>query len=173
MKASCIETSRFLIAVFHFSLTYDVMSLQPSNLMITTTGILKIADFGVAEVLSDSHIDAALVCSDTNGTPSFLSPEVASGMNFGFLTVLVIMFFSSGEKAVSGRNTDLWAVGVTLYVLVTGKVPFVGLTLYQLLQNISKGEFEIPDFVEPDLANLLTGLLQPSVANRLSIEEIR
>ena len=105
--------------------------LQPSNLMITTKGVLKIADFGVAEILEDASRD--VVRSETTGTPSFMSPEVASGEDF-----------------VSGTKTDIWAVGVTLFVLVTGHVPFVGSTLYQLLQNISSGEFEMPSFVGAD-----------------------
>ena len=67
-------------------------------------GILKISDFGVSEEL-DKYTDAD-TCSKSRGSPAFQPPEVASG---------TLLF--------SGFKVDVWAAGVSLYLLTTGQVP--------------------------------------------------
>lgn len=78
--------------------------LKPSNLMVTKQGKLKVADFGIARSISDS-MSRVSIQRGTSGTPPYMSPQQLMGE----------------EVSVSD---DIYAVGATLYDLLTGKPPF-------------------------------------------------
>ncbi len=88
--------------------------IKPSNLMLTRQGVLKIIDFGLAKLLeTETHTRSGKV----TGTAAYMSPEQAQG------------------KAVDQRS-DLWAVGVVLYEMLTGRLPFHGDSTPALLYAI-------------------------------------
>ncbi|XP_041475778.1 serine/threonine-protein kinase stk11-like isoform X1 [Lytechinus variegatus] len=128
--------------------------IKPSNLLLTTAGILKISDFGVAELLDQFTEDDA--CRTSQGSPAFQPPEIANG-----------------QDVFSGFKVDIWSSGVTLYNIVTGKFPFEGDNIYRLFENIGKGEYTIPEDVPPQLTNLLEGMLCIDPDNRLNIHRIK
>merc|ERR1719510_1466252 len=80
--------------------------LKPSNLLRADSGEVKIADLGVSNEFDGQ--DALL--TNTAGTPAFTAPESIS--------------YKLGDDPYSGRAADIWSLGVTLYTLVFGKVPF-------------------------------------------------
>lgn len=128
--------------------------IKPSNLLVSTEGILKIADFGVAEQLS--LFDESDTCSKSRGSPAFQPPEVAAGL-----------------EHFSGFKVDVWAAGVSLYLVATGSVPFEGTSLVNLFANIEKGDFSIPPCIADDapLLALIRGLLAADQAERHSVKE--
>nr|XP_054764208.1 serine/threonine-protein kinase STK11-like [Lytechinus pictus] len=69
--------------------------IKPSNLLLTTAGVLKISDFGVAELLDQFTEDDA--CRTSQGSPAFQPPEIANG-----------------QDVFSGFKVDIWSSGVTL-----------------------------------------------------------
>ncbi|HEX2031200.1 MAG TPA: Stk1 family PASTA domain-containing Ser/Thr kinase [Actinomycetota bacterium] len=81
--------------------------VKPENVMLTTDGGVKVADFGLARALADSRISHAP--GTVTGTVQYLAPEQIEG-----------------EPA--DRRTDLYATGIVLYELLTGVVPFTGET---------------------------------------------
>ena len=100
--------------------------LKPSNLQLTCEGVVKIIDFGVAE-----NLDQFSESEDTvkfAGTPAFQPPEVANG-----------------SRTFKALKVDIWAAGVTLYVMATGKTPFAGDKIEELYATISRGEYELPE----------------------------
>ena len=128
--------------------------IKPSNLLVTSDGVLKIADFGSAEELS--QYEKSDQCSKSKGSPAFQPPEVAAG-----------------HTSFSGFKVDVWAAGVTVFLLASGSVPFSGSSLMHLFENIAKGEFDIPPRIEPDreLVALLTQLLVVDETARPTVKD--
>eukprot|EP00297_Palpitomonas_bilix_P007118 CAMPEP_0113908318 /NCGR_PEP_ID=MMETSP0780_2-20120614/26084_1 /TAXON_ID=652834 /ORGANISM="Palpitomonas bilix" /LENGTH=412 /DNA_ID=CAMNT_0000903711 /DNA_START=139 /DNA_END=1380 /DNA_ORIENTATION=- /assembly_acc=CAM_ASM_000599 len=128
--------------------------IKPGNLLIGTNDTLKIADFGSAEML-DKFDDSGL-CQRSSGTPAFQAPEIAAA-----------------EESFSGEKVDVWAAGVSLYMMVTGKVPFDGDSLGTLFDNIAKGQFTIPDALPASLKDLISGMLRVNIEERLTLASVK
>ncbi|XP_020901044.1 serine/threonine-protein kinase STK11 [Exaiptasia diaphana] len=128
--------------------------IKPSNLLLTTDETLKISDFGVAEGLDRFAPDDT--CRTSQGSPAFQPPEIANGV-----------------ETFSGFKVDIWASGVTLYNITTGKYPFEGESIYKLFENIGKGVFTIPDCVDELLSDLLRGMLNSDPAERFTLQQMR
>lgn len=94
--------------------------------------------------------------STSQGSPAFQPPEIADGQNY-----------------FSGFKVDIWAAGVTLFNISTGKYPFQGDNIYRLFDNISKCEVIIPEEIEDTLVDLISGMLRKDPDTRLSIQTIK
>ncbi len=96
--------------------------IKPDNLMITVENVVKIADFGLAKP-SDASMDMQISQTGTIlGTPYYMSPEQAQNQDVKFLT-------------------DIYSLGVTLYHMLTGEVPYVGESAIQVLFQHIKTPF--------------------------------
>eukprot|EP00009_Paramoeba_aestuarina_P002470 CAMPEP_0201509868 /NCGR_PEP_ID=MMETSP0161_2-20130828/2798_1 /ASSEMBLY_ACC=CAM_ASM_000251 /TAXON_ID=180227 /ORGANISM="Neoparamoeba aestuarina, Strain SoJaBio B1-5/56/2" /LENGTH=389 /DNA_ID=CAMNT_0047904957 /DNA_START=67 /DNA_END=1236 /DNA_ORIENTATION=- len=128
--------------------------IKPANCVLTSDATLKICDFGVAE--RQSEIPLARRASTVNavGSLAFQPPEIASG-----------------EEKVPDFAADVWASGVTLFFMVCGEYPFQGDTLPMLLDNITNGNFTLPEFVN-DLTRSLVGSILQDKGKRLSLSDI-
>lgn len=128
--------------------------IKPSNLLVATDDTLKISDFGVAEQLDIFAQDDT--CFTSQGSPAFQPPEIANGVD-----------------QFCGFKVDIWASGVTLFNILTGKYPFEGESIYRLFENIGKGDLVIPSEVDDTLGSLLKGMLDKDFDVRFTIQEIR
>ncbi|KAJ6238573.1 serine/threonine-protein kinase stk11 [Anaeramoeba flamelloides] len=79
----------------------------------------------------------------------------------------------SRDETVSTFKADIFAAGVTLYKMITGKFPFNGSNKFELWKNIQKGHFQIPEYFGEELKDLMNGLLNNNEKQRLSIEKIK
>jgi len=123
--------------------------IKPDNILLTVDGVLKLSDFGVAQC-ECNEAKAQL----RNGAPAFQAPEMAS------------------DKCCAPNN-DIWAAGITLYIMVVGKFPFEGTSVFSLFENIGNGQFSIPDWIDESLADLIRSLLQVDPQKRISIPQIK
>ncbi|HEY9095079.1 MAG TPA: serine/threonine-protein kinase [Hydrogenophaga sp.] len=111
--------------------------IKPGNIMFDAmTGAVKVADFGIARVTDASRTKTGTIL----GTPSFMSPEQLAG------------------RALDGRS-DLYSLGVTLYQLLTGTLPFRGESLSALMYDIANRAPADPRGVRPDLPPTLADIL--------------
>ncbi|HEY1860045.1 MAG TPA: protein kinase, partial [Gemmataceae bacterium] len=129
--------------------------LKPSNLLRATQpsaangfGTIKLTDFGIAHVFARPHLTAT---GGIIGTAEYLSPEQAAG------------------KPVTKRS-DLYSLGVVLYTLLTGRNPFQGETVVDLLQKHRFSLFDQPRKIVPEipyeLDEIICQLLEKDPANR-------
>eukprot|EP01025_Chloroclados_australasicus_P035441 TRINITY_DN3608_c1_g1_i2.p1 TRINITY_DN3608_c1_g1~~TRINITY_DN3608_c1_g1_i2.p1 ORF type:complete len:878 (+),score=72.97 TRINITY_DN3608_c1_g1_i2:7096-9729(+) len=127
--------------------------LKPENLLIHGKGELKIADFGCARIMAvDSNLDR----NNRYGTPSFRAPEMLSGESY------------------DPFNADIWAMGVCLYVMVFGKLPFSGDSENDIYEAIKTQPLEFPENedVSEELLNLLTKILVKDPLKRITLYDI-
>lgn len=123
--------------------------IKPDNVLLTVDGVVKLSDFGVAQ-----HCECDELKSLRNGAPAFQPPEMVS------------------EKCC-GPNADIWAAGITLYIMVVGKFPFEGTNVFSLFENIGSGFYSIPDWLDESLADLIRSMLQVDPTKRISIQQIK
>lgn len=93
--------------------------IKPENILVDRSDRLKISDFGVSHVYSGEKDD---VCRMTAGTPAFLAPEALHG------------------DPVHGQPADIWAMGITLYVMLFGRCPFFAKNPILLFRQIKEKE---------------------------------
>jgi serine/threonine protein kinase len=124
--------------------------LKPENILLDRNDHIKIIDFGFAKVYSDSSHIFTSRC----GSPAYVAPEV---VNCGRYTAAV----------------DIWSLGVILYAMALGRLPFDGATVDSQLRRVVYSQPEFPVHMNPDLRSLLTGMLDKNGDSRISLREIR
>ncbi|GJN10097.1 hypothetical protein PR202_ga28161 [Eleusine coracana subsp. coracana] len=100
-----------------------------------------------------SHDDDDIIWRSP-GTPVFTAPECCQG------------------SAYHGRPSDTWAVGVTLYCMISGHYPFLGDTLQETYDKIMNDSVQIPDNTNPHLADLLQRLLCKDPGDRITLQAV-
>uniref|UniRef100_A0A336LP04 MAP/microtubule affinity-regulating kinase 3 n=1 Tax=Culicoides sonorensis TaxID=179676 RepID=A0A336LP04_CULSO len=123
--------------------------LKAENLLLDSEMNIKIADFGFSnEFTPGSKLDT--FC----GSPPYAAPELFQG------------------KKYDGPEVDVWSLGVILYTLVSGSLPFDGSTLRELRERVLRGKYRIPFYMSTDCENLLRKFLVLNPAKRASLETI-
>ncbi len=136
-----VETARGLSVAHEKSIVHR--DIKPANILLTPDGAVKIADFGLAcqgEEDSDTTDGAEVM-----GTPAYMSPEQIDG------------------RTVDHR-TDLYALGVTLYYMTTGKKPFVGTTPMEVLLKHMSERLVPPRQVNPEIPQALGRVIERLMA---------
>ncbi len=100
--------------------------IKPDNILVTKKGIVKVADFGLAKAIgAGDDDDMSLTQSGTGlGTPLYMAPEQAR------------------DAKSADKRTDIYALGITLYYFVTGKLPFGGDTVVKLIMAKENGKYD-------------------------------
>ncbi|XP_061104931.1 serine/threonine-protein kinase MARK2-like isoform X3 [Conger conger] len=123
--------------------------LKAENLLLDAEMNIKIADFGFSnEFTLGNKLDT--FC----GSPPYAAPELFQG------------------KKYDGPEVDVWSLGVILYTLVSGSLPFDGQNLKELRERVLRGKYRIPFYMSTDCENLLKKFLILNPTKRGSLEQI-
>lgn len=121
--------------------------VKPKNIMITKEGVVKLADMGLARAVSDKEA-AEAEAGKAFGTPFYISPEQIRG-----------------ETNV-GPEADIYSLGVTLYHMVTGVVPFDGKNPTSVMHKHLKADAVPPDQANPKLSGGISEVIEMMLAKK-------
>ncbi len=111
--------------------------LKPSNLMVSKEGVVKIADFGVAQVFAADRLTST---GGVIGTAEFMSPEQVTGSR-------------------TDKRSDIYSLGAVLYTMLVGHPPFMGTTASDIMQKQRFGRFDPPKSYVPEIPSWLDDLV--------------
>jgi [calcium/calmodulin-dependent protein kinase] kinase len=128
--------------------------IKPDNLLLTEDDVLKIVDFGVSEMFEK---ESEMMTAKSAGSPAFLPPELCV----------------TNHGDISGKAADIWSMGVSLYCLRFGRIPFERSGVLELYEAIRTESPNIESEDEPEFTDLLTRLLEKDPKKRINMAEIR
>src|SRR5262249_54994477 len=109
--------------------------IKPDNILITPEGVVKITDFGLAQIRDSARITAS---GESLGTPCYMSPEQVTG------------------SAPVDARTDVYSTGVVLYEVLTGKPPFAGANGFAVMLAHQNTEPVAPSELDPSIGQGLS-----------------
>ena len=120
-SANAIAIAAHVCEALHYAHSHGIIhrDIKPANVIVGYDGLVRVADFGLAKVMNSEATSALTLSGTVMGTPNYLAPEV-------------LLFGTEVD-----HRADLYAVGVMLYHMLTGRVPY--------------GAFEMPSFQIPGL----------------------
>mmetsp|Transcript_124693 Transcript_124693/g.349237 ORF Transcript_124693/g.349237 Transcript_124693/m.349237 type:complete len:704 (-) Transcript_124693:139-2250(-) len=124
--------------------------LKPENLLLDASLNIKIADFGLSNLMRDGDF-----LRTSCGSPNYAAPEVISGHLY------------------AGPEVDVWSCGVILYALLCGSLPFDDESIPNLFKKIKSGMYSLPTHLSQLAKNLIPRMLEVDPMKRITIPEIR
>ena len=123
--------------------------LKLGNLLLDANNNIKISDFGLS---NQWHPGKKL---DTFcGSPAFMAPERFLGMPY------------------TGPEVDVWSLGVVLYTMVTGSLPFGGQDFWELRQRVLSGQYHVPKYLSTNITDLLERMLTLKPIDRGTLDDV-
>lgn len=116
--------------------------VKPENLMIRDDGVLKLMDFGIAQVVDTRRMT---VTGQILGSPAYMAPEHVEGRPLDY-------------------RSDVFSLGVVLYQLSTGELPFKGKNAHEILKRIADGRYLDPRVASIKVGNRLGAIIDRALA---------
>ncbi|XP_066304606.1 maternal embryonic leucine zipper kinase-like isoform X1 [Branchiostoma lanceolatum] len=130
---------------------YAHRDLKPENLLLDEAHNLKLIDFGLCAKPKGGMDHQLSTCC---GSPAYAAPELIQGDEY------------------LGAEADVWSMGVLLYALMCGFLPFDDDNVGALYRKIRKGQYEIPDWLSPQSVDLINVMLQVNPKLRINVKEL-
>jgi 5'-AMP-activated protein kinase catalytic alpha subunit len=124
--------------------------LKPENLLLDGDFNVKVADFGLSNVMLDGEF-----LRTSCGSPNYAAPEVIVG------------------DLYAGPEVDVWSCGVILYALLCGSLPFDDESIPRLFRKIKGGIYTLPSHLSDSARDLIPSMLRVDPILRITIPEIR
>ncbi|PYH40316.1 putative calcium/calmodulin dependent protein kinase [Aspergillus saccharolyticus JOP 1030-1] len=128
--------------------------IKPDNCLVTNDDVLKVVDFGVSEMFEK---DSNMYTAKSAGSPAFLPPELC--------------VVKHGD--VSGKAADIWSMGVTLYCLRYGKLPFEKQSIFELYEAIKNDAVVCEGETDDNFRDLISRILDKDPTKRIQMHELR
>uniref|UniRef100_A0A6Q2Z314 non-specific serine/threonine protein kinase n=1 Tax=Esox lucius TaxID=8010 RepID=A0A6Q2Z314_ESOLU len=142
---------RQIVSAVHYCHLKNIVhrDLKAENLLLDADSNIKIADFGFSnEFTMGNKLDT--FC----GSPPYAAPELFQG------------------KKYDGPEVDIWSLGVILYTLVSGSLPFDGQNLKELRERVLRGKYRVPFYMSTDCEGILRRFLVLNPTKRCTLEQI-
>jgi MAP/microtubule affinity-regulating kinase len=123
--------------------------IKLENILLDDKENVKVIDFGFSAVLSAESRTRAFC-----GTPNYMAPEIIMRRDY------------------KAQPVDIWALGVLLYAMLTGKFPFKGSNNDELFRNICKGDFDIPEDISSEAKDLIRRMVVVDPRQRPTCTEV-
>ncbi|ODA82821.1 hypothetical protein RJ55_01330 [Drechmeria coniospora] len=127
--------------------------IKPDNLLLSDDDVLKVVDFGVSEMFEKPE---EMRTAKSAGSPAFLPPELCGR-----------------HQEVSGTAADIWSMGVSLYCLKYGRIPFNRPGILGIYEAIKSDEARVPDDEDASFKDLLGRILDKDPARRIAMKALR
>ncbi|XP_069015385.1 serine/threonine-protein kinase NIM1 [Embiotoca jacksoni] len=124
--------------------------LKAENVLFTTGGCVKVADFGFSTWVSNRNNALDTFC----GSPPYAAPELFK------------------DECYLGPPVDVWAMGILLFFMVTGTMPFRAETIGKLRRSIIEGTYAIPPWVPGPCQRLIRGILKTAPEDRYAVDQM-
>lgn len=128
--------------------------IKPDNCLINHEDVLKVVDFGVSEMFEKN---SAMLTAKSAGSPAFLPPELC--------------VVKHGD--VSGRAADIWSMGITLYCLRYGKIPFQKQQIFDLYESIKNEVLDFSHESDASFRDLMFRILEKDPSKRITMPALR
>ncbi|XP_071510023.1 uncharacterized protein [Diadema antillarum] len=140
-----------IVAAVHYCHKRGIVhrDLKAENLLLDANMNVKIADFGFSNFFEKGHL-----LKTWCGSPPYAAPELFEGREY------------------NGPKADVWSLGVVLYVLVSGALPFDGKTLHNLRARVLSGQFRIPFFMSEGCEDLIRHMLVLDAGRRYTTDQV-
>lgn len=137
--ASCV------VEAFDYMHERDIIyrDLKPENLVLTSSGYLKVTDFGFAKIVPNKTFT---LC----GTPDYLAPEIVTGQGHG-------------------KGVDWWTLGILIYEMLASFPPFFDDEPMMTYRKIIQGKFKFPRYLSAESKDLISKFLKPKATKRLGV----
>eukprot|EP00063_Salmo_salar_P017772 XP_013992607.1 PREDICTED: MAP/microtubule affinity-regulating kinase 4-like isoform X5 [Salmo salar] len=142
---------RQIVSAVHYCHMKNIVhrDLKAENLLLDANANIKIADFGFSnEFTLGNKLDT--FC----GSPPYAAPELFQG------------------KKYDGPEVDVWSLGVILYTLVSGSLPFDGQNLKELRERVLRGKYRVPFYMSTDCEGILRRFLVLNPTKRCTLNQV-
>lgn len=124
--------------------------IKPGNIFLDLYEKVKLADFGMSKICIEEN-KAKYMC----GSLTFLSPEILE------------------SKEICPFKADIWALGITFYYMITGRLPFVSISIEEMKQFVIYGEISLNDYdVDPQIKYMIKKMTEKNQKNRPTAEQL-
>ena len=124
--------------------------LKPENMLLDFDKGIKLVDFGLSNTFKSNEL-LKTAC----GSPCYAAPEMISGEKY------------------NGTRVDVWSSGVVLFALLSGYLPFEDPDTGELYKKILSADYELPEHVSDEAADLISRILTTDPDKRITMEQIK